>query len=144
SAAHFIFVTGNAVADGMNFSLAYEPEKREPGIIPVPINMQAYLYYINFSGGMRYDWSRLDEGAFGVGADDPGHLNPYQKDLIDIYRAVQAFLSATPEENDVRDSLENFLAFAMQRPMDEIDVNSITSTMTTAGVYNLVNSFSAE
>ena len=144
SAAHFIFVTGNAVADGMNYSLSLKPEDRKPGTIPVPINMQAYLYYINFSGGIRYDWSRLNEGDFGVEADDPQSLNPYQKDLIDIYRAVQAFFRATPEQNRVRDSLGNFLAFAMQRPIDEIDVNLITSTMTTAGVYNLVNSFSAE
>ncbi len=149
SAAHFIFYTGNKVADGLNRTLTLpDPEDHEPGIIPVPINKDAYLYYINFNGGIQYSWSSIDAGDFGdETTDDLISINTYQGDLIDVYRAVQAFDRATPEQNDIRDALQDFLAFSLGMEgatISEFSENDIISTMTTAGVYNLVNSFSAE
>lgn len=149
SAVHFIFYTGNKVADGLNRTLSFpDPEKHEPGIVPVPINKEAYLYYINFYGGIQYSWSSVDEGDFrDETTDDITEANTYQEDLIDVYRAVQAFRRATPEQNDVRDALQDFLACTLGRQgatIDEFGEIDIISTMTTAGVFNLVNSFSAE
>lgn len=149
SAVHFVFYTGNKVADGLNRTLLLQnPEQHEPGIVPVPINKEAYLYYINFYGGIQYSWGGVDPGDFrDETTDDLTRANTYQKDLINIYRAVQAFHRATPEENDVRDALQDFLASTLDREgatISEFDEDDIISTMTTAGVYNFVNSFSAE
>lgn len=142
SAAHFILFTGNRVADAMNYTLTQDPENRDPGMIPVPINKTAYQYYINYSSGILYRWSSVDESDFGP--YDPQSLNPYQEDLIDVLNAIRAFDRATPEQNDVRDTLEDFLALTLMMPTTGIDESTIISTMTTSGVYDLVNSFSAE
>lgn len=145
SAAHFVMITGNSVADAMNFTLAYnDVEDQKPGMIPVPIDKDAYLYYINFSGGVQYNWSRVDEGDFGGETNGPDVLNSYQEDLIDVYNAILAFDRATAEQNDVREALEFFLEFALLMPTTGIDESTIISTMTTSGVYDLVNSFSAD
>jgi len=142
SAAHFILFTGNRVADAMNYTLTQDPENWDPGMIPVPINKTAYQYYINYSSGILYRWSSVDESDFGP--YDPQSLNPYQEDLINVLNAIRAFDRAAPEQNDVRDTLEDFLAFALMMPTTGIDENTIVSIMTTSGVYDLVNSFSAE
>lgn len=142
SAAHFILFTGNRVADAMNYTLTQDPENWDPGMIPVPINKTAYQYYINYSSGILYRWSSVDESDFGP--YDPQSLNPYQEDLIDVLNAIRAFDRATPEQNDVRDTLEDFLALTLMMPTTGIDESTIISTMTTSGVYDLVNSFSAE
>ena len=142
SAAHFILFTGNRVADAMNYTLTQDPDDQDPGMIPVPINKTAYQYYINYSSGILYRWSSVDESDFGP--YDPQSLNPYQEDLINVLNAIRAFDRAAPEQNDVRDTLEDFLAFALMMPTTGIDENTIVSIMTTSGVYDLVNSFSAE
>ena len=139
-----VLKTGNTVADALNVTLAYkEIEDRKPGMIPVPINREAYRYYIDYRI-LPYNWDRVDEGDFGDEADDPGSLSPYQKDLIDVLNAVRAFEQATAEQNDVRDAFEDFLSLALLMPTTGIEVNTIISTMTTSGVYDLVSGFSAE
>ncbi len=149
SATHFVYYTGTRVADGLNKSLAnQDPEKHVPGLVPVPINTEAYRYYREerFSFDQN-TLSMLKGEAFREENLGLLLLNTYQRDLIDVYDAVQAFDRATPEQNDVRDALQDFLACVLDREgatISELDENDIISTMTTAGVHNLAISLSAE
>ncbi|MDI9527509.1 MAG: hypothetical protein QM299_10895 [Pseudomonadota bacterium] len=149
SATHFVYFTGTRVADGLNKTLAYQdPERHVPGLVPVPINIEAYRFYREerFSFD-QVTLSMLREEAFREENLGIPPLNTYQRDLIDVYDAVLAFDKATPEQNDVRDALQDFLASVLGiegATISEFDKNDIISTMTTSGVYNLVISLSAE
>ncbi len=149
SAAHFVFYIGNRVADALNRTLVKsDPEDRLPGLVPIPINKDAYRFYTaeKFSNDQSL-LSVMEEEDFREEHLGLLSLNTYQEDLINVYYAVRAFERATPEQNDVRDTLQDFLACTLNlsdTPASEIDVNDIISTMNTTGVFNLVSGLSAK
>lgn len=139
SAVHFVYLLGEKVGTALNRSLDLDEELRIPGLVPVPINREAYRYYADDQPSTeRYPWNSLVAGDFAVETAGPGSLNPYQQDMLDVLAAVQAFDRAAGEPSDVGGALADFLDFALMMPTTGIDENAIISIMNTSGVYELV------
>jgi hypothetical protein len=136
SAAHFIMNLGNKTADGLNTTLLSPYESsRKPGSVPVPINSKAYNLYVT---GNTYYWPFIVPSTYIYVVST--NLSSFQRDLININNAVNAFSAAYPKNNPMRNSLNSFLYSALGVKPEVTITDELIMTYTSTGVYNYVQS----
>lgn len=140
SAVHFILNVGNQTAVALNYTMRYFLEgDRQYGIVPVPINTDAYHYYkMSQQTDWKYFWFYLtpDYYAKDTTGDEP---SSYQRDLENIRNAVEAFDRRYSEDNDIRDALDDFLRSALNVSQDTTVTEDLILEYNSAGIYGFVN-----
>jgi len=143
SAVHYVFIIGNATADALNNTLDFSlVENQKPGLVPAPINKEAYGQYKSASSSdyeWNHNWSRVDPSDFDEQDDDGDGLTRYQEDLINVKDAIHAIDQAISQPNEIRDELEEFLREVLSMPTGEITDDTIIETVTSTGIFEYID-----
>jgi len=144
SAVHYVFIVGSATANALNNTLDFSlVENQKPGLVPAPINKDAYRQYQSASSldyEWNHNWSRVDPSDFEEQDDDGDGLTRYQENLINVKDAIHAIDEAISQPNEIRDELEEFLREALNMPTGEITDDTIIQTVTSTGIFEYIES----
>jgi len=135
SAAHFIIIIGNTVADALNETLSKPNEEdQDPGGIPAPISKKAYIDYRfpdndSYDWNNRYHWSRVDASIFEEIAEgeETTVLEQARQDIINVNNAIIALKRSGTISNDLDNELEQFLRDLLGVPTATITSDTINS-----------------
>jgi hypothetical protein len=132
AAVHLSMLMGNGTAWALNSSIGTSSEVLNK--VPVPMNKksyQLYRYHMPWNINLMPNWSRITTHAFFL----PWPLENYQRDMMMVNNAVNAFTT----DSTVKADLDNFLRDILQRESPEVIDDDYISSVSTSGITHYIS-----